>query len=294
MKNFIKERLNLLLEAASDYATKKDYYTTIFKMAKAKQLYGGDPYWENKEDGQFIASAVVNIHGYIKISTFKHQAGDIRRNDIGDMSENPHYLTFRISAGRGIEHPDTFTPNLQPALTRGGIEATEEDETFTFKLPDGVSLENGETSIRIGLPRAGSPASDAVIKAYLIYGPEIKSFVEKNMKDRIGYKDGQGTSIANKQENDDKLFMIRKMLSAKLKKKGLQPSEWEAFKKAMEQYGIDLENIDLHQISNEDDFDKIIQMADLSQRQAPQDDEDAYLEKLKQMQALKDRVRQRK
>ena len=62
----------------------------------------------------------------------------------------------------------------------------------------------------------------------------------------------------------------------------------------MEQYGIDLENIDLHQISNEDDFDKIIQMADLSQRQAPQDDEDAYLEKLKQMQALKDRVRQRK
>jgi hypothetical protein len=84
------------------------------------------------------------------------------------------------------------------------------------------------------------------------------------------------------------------MLSAKLKKKGLQPSEWQAFQNAMEQYGIDLENIDLHKISNEDDFDKIIQMAGLSQRQAPQDDEDAYLEKLKQMQALKDRVRQRK
>jgi hypothetical protein len=294
MKNFIKQKLKLLLEAASDYATKKDYYTTIFKMAKAKQLYGGDPYWENKEDGQFIASAVVNIHGYIKISTFKHQAGDIRRNDIGDMSENPHYLTFRISAGRGIEHPDTYTPNLQPARSRGGIEGSEDDETFIFKLPDGVSLENGETSLRIGLPRPGSPASDAVIKAYLIYGPEIKDFVEKNMKDRIGYKDGQGTNIANKQENDDKLFMIRKMLVAKLKKKGLQPSEWQAFQNAMEQYGIDLENIDLHQISNEDDFDKIIQMAGLSKRQAPQDDEDAYLEKIKQMQALKDRVGRRK
>jgi hypothetical protein len=294
MKNFIKAKLKLLLEAASDYATKKDYYTTIFKMAKAKQLYGGDPYWENKEDGQFIASAVVNIHGYIKISTFKHQAGDIRRNDIGDMSENPHYLTFRISAGRGIEHPDTYTPNLQPARSRGGIEGSEDDETFTFKLPDGVSLENGETTLRIGLPRPGSPASDAVIKAYLIYGPEIKDFVEKNMKDQIGYKDGQGANIANKQENDDKLFMIRKMLSAKLKKKGLQPSEWQAFQNAMEQYGINLDNIDLHQISNEDDFDKIIQMAGLSQRQAPQDDEDAYLEKIKQMQALKDRVGRRK
>jgi hypothetical protein len=294
MKNFIKAKLKLLLEAASDYATKKDYYTTLFKMVKTKQLYGGDPYWENKEDGQFIASAVVNIHGQIKISTFKHQAGDVRRNDIGDMTENPHYLTFRISAGRGIEHPDTFSPNLQPALTRGGIQGSEEDETFVFKLPDGVSLENGETAIRIGLPRPGSPASDAVIKAYLIYGTEIKDFVEKNMKDQIGYKDGQGTNIANKQENDDKLFMIRKMLAAKLKKKVLQPSEWEAFQKAMETYGINLDNIDLHQISNEDDFDKIIQMAGLSQRQAPQDDEAAYLEKLKQMQALKDRVRQRK
>jgi len=294
MKNFIKAKLKILLEAASDYATKKDYYTTLFKMVKAKQLYGGDPYWENKEDGQFIASAVVNIHGQIKISTFKHQAGDVRRNDIGDMTENPHYLTFRISAGRGIEHPDTFSPNLQPALTRGGIQGSEEDETFVFKLPDGVSLENGETAIRIGLPRPGSPASDAVIKAYLIYGTEIKDFVEKNMKDQIGYKDGQGTNIANKQENDDKLFMIRKMLAAKLKKKVLQPSEWEAFQKAMETYGINLDNIDLHQISNEDDFDKIIQMAGLSQRQAPQDDEAAYLEKLKQMQALKDRVRQRK
>jgi hypothetical protein len=114
------------------------------------------------------------------------------------------------------------------------------------------------------------------------------------MKDRIGYKDGQGTNIANKQENDDKLFMIRKMLAAKLKKKMLQPNEWQAFQKAMEQSGINLDDIDLHMISNEDDFDKIIQMAGLSQRQAPQDDEDAYLEKLKQMQALKDRVRQRK
>ena len=114
------------------------------------------------------------------------------------------------------------------------------------------------------------------------------------MKDQIGYKDGQGANIANKQENDDKLFMIRKMLSAKLKKKGLQPSEWEAFQKAMEQYGINLDNIDLHMISNEDDFDKIIQMAGLSQRQAPQDDEEAYLEKIRQMQALKDRIRQRK
>lgn len=293
MKNFIKERLNLLLEAASDYATTKDYYTTLFKNAKAKQLYGGDPYWENKEDGQFIASAVVNIHGHVKISTFKHQAGDVRRNDIGDMTENPHYLTFRISAGRGIEHPDTFTPNLQPALSRNGMEGSEDDESFTFKLPDGVSLENGETTLRIGLPRPGSPASDAVIKTYLIYGPEIKSFIEKNMKNQIGYKDGQGANIANKQENDNKLFMIRKMLAAKLKKKMIQPNEWEAFQNAMQKYGININDIDLHQISNEEDFDKIIQMAGLSQRQAPQDDQEAYLEKIRQMQALKDKVRQR-
>ena len=93
--------------------------------------------------------------------------------------------------------------------------------------------------------------------------------------------------------NDSLTNAILTKLAAKLKKKMIQPNEWQAFQNAMQKYGININDIDLHQISNEEDFDKIIQMAGLSQRQAPQDDQEAYLEKMRQMQALKDKVRQR-
>ena len=194
-----EERRDLIFEANDRYATKRDYFTTLFKVTKARQLYGGDEYWENVQDGQWVGAAIVNIHGIMsKISTYNAPAGQVRANDLGMRGENPHYLEFRIMAGRGIEHKGTYTPNLQPARTRGGLGSEENEGTFTMELPQGVTLENGATSITFGLPKPGSPASDAAIKTYLIYGDVILDFVKSNMKDKVGYVDGTAADYSAK------------------------------------------------------------------------------------------------
>lgn len=192
-----EEKHNLIIEANDRYATKRDYFTTLFKITKTRQLYSGDEYWENVQDGQWVGAAIVNIHGIMsKISTYNAPAGQVRANDLGMRGENPHYLEFRIMVGRGIEHKGTQTPNLQPARTRGGLGSEENEGTFTMELPQGVALENGATSITFGLPKPGSPASDAAIKTYLIYGDVILDFVKSNMKDKVGYVDGKGAEVS--------------------------------------------------------------------------------------------------
>ena len=198
-KESIMERLSVINEANNKVATKRDYYTTLFKIAKVKELYGGKQYWENVQDGQWIGAVIVNIHGQIsKVSTYTAQAKDVRNNDLGMRGENPYYMEFKIMAGRGIEHPDTITPNISPARTRKGIDSEEFPHEFTFQLPQGVSLENGETKIKLGLPIPGSPASDAHIKTYLIYGDLILDFVKNNMKENLGYVDGKGAEYSEK------------------------------------------------------------------------------------------------
>ena len=210
VKETIKEALKLIPEANDRYATKRDYYTTLFKVTKAKQLYGNDPYFENVQDGQWVGAVIVNIHGRIsKVSTYTAPAGQVRSNDLGMRGENPHYLEFKIMAGRGIEHPDTESPNIQPARTRNYLGS--EDSEFTMELPQGVSLENGETTISFALPKPGSPASDAHIKAYLIYGDLILDFVENNLKDKIGYVDGNAADIAQQKTADKNQYKFDKL-----------------------------------------------------------------------------------
>lgn len=206
-KLMIKERLSLLVEAMNKFSTKRDYYTTLFKVTKAKQLYGNDEYFQNVADGQWVGAAIVNPQGKIsKISTYTAPAGQVRTNDLGMRGENPNYLEFKIMAGRGIEHPDTATQNNQPARTRQGLDTEPKEQHFELNLPDGVTLENGETTIGFNIPKPGSPASDAVIKTYLIYGDIIIDFVKNNMKDKIGYVDGKGAEIsANAMANNPTL-----------------------------------------------------------------------------------------
>ena len=213
VKETIKESLRLI-EGNDRYSTKRDYYTTLFKVTKAKQLYGNDPYWENVQEGQWVGAVIVNIHGRIsKVSTYTAPAGQVRANDLGMRGENPHYMEFKIMAGRGIKHPGTTTPNTQPARTRGGLgsDEFEEEVEFTMELPQGVSLENGATSISFGLPKPGSPASDAHIKAYLIYGDLILDFVENNLKDKIGYVDGNAADIAKEKTADKNQYKFGKL-----------------------------------------------------------------------------------
>lgn len=206
-----EEKRELINEANIKFAKKRDYYTTLFKVAKIKELYGNDPYWENVQDGQWVGASIVNIYGIIsKISTYTAPAHQVRANDLGMRGENPHYLEFKIMAGRGIEH-NHQDPNTQPARTRHGAGSDENEGTFSFDLPSGVSLENGETSIRFGLPKPGSPASDAAIKTYLIYGDIILDFVKNNLKDKLGYVDGKGADISKNAMADNPALQKKKI-----------------------------------------------------------------------------------
>ena len=188
MKEFLREQLRILLEDNSRYSTKRDYYRTMAIVSKVHQLYANDPYFQDSNSGQWIGNVISDIHGNTKVTTNTAVAGNVRANDkTGIVRENPMYLTITLKAGRGIEHPDTFSPNTEPARTR--------KERFT--LPDG-------TEDYVSIPVPNSPASDAQIKAYLIYGKEIIDFVEKNMKERVGYLDGKGEKLAQNTADKDK------------------------------------------------------------------------------------------
>ena len=189
----IDESDEILDEGNDRYSSKRDYFVALFKATKAKKLYGNDPYFQNIEAGQFVGVAIVGITGKVSISTHLAPAADVRKNDLG-LSETSHYITFKVMAGRGIEHPDTYSPNKQPAITRGGIEGQE--LKFTSKLPNGEELENGETMVNFSLPKPGSPASDAQIKTWLVYGDIIADFVKRNTRFASGYKNAAAADIS--------------------------------------------------------------------------------------------------
>lgn len=293
-KTYIKQQLRLITEGVK-YATKRDYYRTIARINKVKELYGDDPYFQNIQAGQMIANAIVNIHGYINISTNIAKAGDVRNLQPSTMKENPFYLTFQVNAGRGIEHPDTFSSNIQPAQSRNLDDEDINQDSFVLQLPDGISLETGETSLRIGIPKPGSPASDAAIKTYLIYGDVIKDFVERNLKNQIGYKDGKAPEIANaNMSQEDKVKKLHKDLLLRLKKPRIQPSEWENFLRALRMSGIDLQNLNITKdLATDEQWNEVLKRARLTPTQIP-DDEKAYQEKIAKMNALKANINRRK
>lgn len=184
-KKTIKESLRTITEAK--YSTKDDLYRTMFKVAKANELYGGDPYFNNPNEGQWVGAAVVNMHGHIRITSYKHAAGDVRSMDLGGRGESAFYKEFKIHANRGIEHPDTYSPKMGSAQTRGGVTGGKSERKFTMDLPAGVVSSTGQNFIDFSLPIPGSPASDAEIKAYIVYGQEIIDFVKKNLPDYDAY-----------------------------------------------------------------------------------------------------------
>jgi len=211
-KQLIKERLRLLEEIK--YSTKQDYYSVLAKMSIAKNLYGGDPYWEDSSAGDFAGVGIVNIHGQVQINRNLAPA-HISKTQTGLSNETAHYMSFQVRAGRGIEHPDTLNAKTNMARTRGGLGSEEFEGSYKYQLPDGVMLDNGDNFITVGLPKPGSPASDAQIKIYLIYGDMILDFVEKNLKNRIGYNDGKSAQISKEKTKDEWQYKFDKYAKEK-------------------------------------------------------------------------------
>lgn len=213
-KKLIQEKLDLLKEA-NPRASSADYYRTMYRVAILTKNYTHDEYYMGENLGEFIAAAIVDIRGNIRISQVaKVPAGDLKANRLGITRETKDYLQFYVMAGRGIQHPNTEKelPD-ETAMSRDGINSSSRLETFTktVHLKSPIRINGQETStIEVEVPKPGSPASDAQIKTYLLYGPMIIDFVEKNLAEPIGYRDGKAPEIRNAMDIKQKIQIIRK------------------------------------------------------------------------------------
>ncbi len=226
IKSLILERLHNLTEAPKR-ATTSDYLRTTFRVSILTQQHKHDDYFMGEDNGEFIAAAIVDIRGNVRISQVaKVPAGDLKNNRLGITRDTKDYLQFYVMAGRGIQHPDTEKqlPD-ETAMTRQGVHSPTTLPTYTKTVhlnhpmqADGQIIK----TIDVEVPKPGSPASDAQIKTYLLYGPMIIDFVEKNLDTPIGYQDGKAPEIRNQMELKKKIEIIRKDAEDYLNKHKLQ------------------------------------------------------------------------
>jgi hypothetical protein len=175
----------------------------------------------NENAGDFIAAAIVDIRGNIRIAQVaKVDASDLKSHRLGIVRDTKDYMQFYIRAGRGIEHPDTEKLPDETAMTRHGVQSQTYTRTVHLNNP---MHSNGQTikTVDVQVPKPGSPASDAQIKAYLLYGPMIIDFVEKNLDTPVGYQDGKGSEIRNAMNIKKKIEVIRKDAEDQIMKQGL-------------------------------------------------------------------------
>ena len=188
VKETIKESLKTLTEAIVK-ATEADLYRTMFLVTKANALYGPnseltDDFDENTRTylnspnmGQGNIIYKVNERGLPYIWNSPYSGADISKNDLGSRGSNQVHKQFGIKVMPGIEHPEDNQERTGDAATRKGLTGSEKKEVFTFNLPDGVVTSKGKNFLNVKLDKPGSPASDGVIKLYLLYGQEIIDYV---------------------------------------------------------------------------------------------------------------------
>jgi hypothetical protein len=147
-----------------------------FKIAKAFELYGNDPYFRNADEGEWVGEVLVYPNGELFARRMKHSAYDIKQNDLGGRGESGSYKNLGIfRAYQGADQPNQVRTSYAKTISMG--KNAEEEIQFSEELPQGVSLENGATTITFGLPKPGSPASDAAIKAYILQADDIIDYV---------------------------------------------------------------------------------------------------------------------
>ena len=223
MKDFIKHSLRLILESRIDeaikYSSKRDLERFLFTVLKYKNLYGNDEYFEKINDGDSILRVSVDYRGVIANISTPRVSADIAKSQLGLVAVDSTYIVFHITAGRGIEHPGTYSEKKYSAITRksGKIEY----DTFM------AVNEKGEL-IDYKVAKPGSPASDAMIKTYINFHSEIEGHIKKNMKGFDIYTaDDSGAELAG-MRNTPKLVdkMTKKLeLSNRKSKSNLKSSD---------------------------------------------------------------------
>lgn len=238
-KSHIKAHLQLLAEAPSKRAYTSDYLRTTYKVSILTNQFKHDDYFMQEDAGEFIAAAIVDIRGNIRISQVaKVPASDLKNNRLGIVRDTKDYMQFYVMAGRGIQHPDTQELPRQTAMTRSGIDSPDQLPTYTKTVHlDNPIQADGKLikTIDVEVPKPGSPASDAQIKTYLLYGPMIIDFVEKNLATPVGYNDGKATIIRNAMPINKKIQIIRKDAEDQINQKKLPRINFiQAFEKFKE------------------------------------------------------------
>lgn len=197
MKNFIKNRLRLMLEnfdttlsEAIKYSTQSDLEKLKYTLVDYKQEFGNKPYFMADNEGDAILRVSVNQYGVVASVSTPKASADIAKSNLGLQSDKSGtYKVFHVMAGRGIEHPGTYKDRNHDAVTRSM--GRPEYDIKNIPISDGVTLE-----YKVAKP--GSPASDAVIKTYLNYGDVIEDFIKTNMEGYDAYTDADdsGAEIA--------------------------------------------------------------------------------------------------
>ena len=273
-KSIIKSKLNEAFYP-NRKTSRADLFRTQERIQNARAFIASrpqqeKPYWETithdpKQQG-FRAAAVLNTRGDIQISTYTAAASDVSQNQYGVRGEDDNTLTLFVSAHPGIDHPGTMFRSGH-AISKGGANEPQAAEI-------------------------GSPASDAQIKAYAIYGEVILDFLKSKLEGLESYTDGSAASIANELDDREKILMLNKELKKRLRKNVIPHSEWTAFLNALRRLGIDLHNIDFRKdLATDEQWEEAISIAKLKPTQGPEDNEDAYQQKLAAMQALKNKHR---
>lgn len=197
MKNFIKNKLRLMLEnfdttlsEAIKYSTQSDLEKLKYTLVDYKQEFGNKPYFMADNEGDAILRVSINQYGVVASVSTPKASADIAKSNLGLQSDKSGtYKVFHVMAGRGIEHPGTYKDRNHDAVTRSM--GRPEYDIKNIPISDGVTLE-----YKVAKP--GSPASDAVIKTYLNYGDVIEDFIKTNMEGYDAYTDADdsGAEIA--------------------------------------------------------------------------------------------------
>ena len=215
VKETIKESLRTLTEEIVK-ATEADLYRTMFLVTKANALYGPnapltDDFDENTRTylnspsmGQGEIIYKVNERGLPYIWNSPYSGADISKNDLGSRGSNQVHKQFGIKVMPGIEHPEDRQEKTGDAATRKGLTGSEKKEVFTFNLPDGVVTSKGKNFLSVKLDRPGSPASDGVIKLYLLHGQEIIDYVKTYIDGYDAYTAHDDAADMAKEKTADK------------------------------------------------------------------------------------------